>query len=799
MKKRMLLMSALLLALLLLAGCGGQKETEEGEETSAPETEETLPPETEPPVPVFDFDEPTASKQTAPDDAVVVDTIASKYLAGGGDGVALRPTEPHIVVSGFPCFEANRNKFYRLPLTDGVTYPSGVVNHANKASGGRVRFRTDSKSVTLSVTYGTFTGTALNNNALSGVGGFDVYLGSGSEKTFLKTVVPDAKKTTFSEKIELDGTMQDVMIEMPYFAEVASLSLSFEKGSKIASPTPYTYEKPVLFYGSSITHGIAATKPANAYPAILSRMLDTEYINLGFSGAAKGEESMAKFIASLDMSVFVYDYDYNADNVDALNATHYNFYKIVRDAHPDLPIILMTKCNVAMSDSDGNAQRRAVIRRTYERAVSEGDKNIYFIDGSYVYPILGRDVCWGDGTHPDDTGFYFMARAVYPVLKALLEGSAVEQPAVLEAPAQFYTAEKSTAANDDANAVKVDDIDPTYIASKRNGADLKITEPHMVLSGFPFFDEATGKLNRLNVTDGISDALKASAAKTTGGRIRFRTNSSKLVITVRLGEFSATLKNICNNGVCGVDVYTGNGTAKTWLKTADITNGVRSYTLEVALDGTMTDVTVNLPYYAEISDITIGFTKGSKIASPTPYAYEKPIVFFGSEEILGVNACRPGNVAAEMVTRTLDANLVNFGFDYTDADRALLAEKIASLDMTALVYAYSGSETDANLHTEFYQKIRAAKPDLPILFVSEVTLDFDASEEEKKPSEALKEAYRKAVEGGDTNVFFLDGRYVLPKDFRDLCSDDGEAINDLGQYYFASALYEALKPILANS
>ena len=74
-----------------------------------------------------------------------------------------------------------------------------------------------------------------------------------------------------------------------------------------------------------------------AYQAIIARRLGCNYVNLGFSGSAKGEEEMAKYIAGLDMSVFVMDYDHNAPDAQHLLDTHGRFFKIIREKKPIYP------------------------------------------------------------------------------------------------------------------------------------------------------------------------------------------------------------------------------------------------------------------------------------------------------------------------------------------------------------------------------------------------------------------------------------------------------------------------------
>ena len=54
---------------------------------------------------------------------------------------------------------------------------------------------------------------------------------------------------------------------------------------------------------------------------MVSRYFESDFVNLGFSGNCKGEDLMAEYIASCDMSIFVYDYDHNAPSADYLRET----------------------------------------------------------------------------------------------------------------------------------------------------------------------------------------------------------------------------------------------------------------------------------------------------------------------------------------------------------------------------------------------------------------------------------------------------------------------------------------------
>lgn len=71
---------------------------------------------------------------------------------------------------------------------------------------------------------------------------------------------------------------------------------------------------------------------------------------------------------------------------------------------------------------DGQEQERLVIiRTTYENAVSAGDKNVYFISGRELM-AEALDNGTIDNTHPNDFGFYSMAKALGNVLEKIKPG-----------------------------------------------------------------------------------------------------------------------------------------------------------------------------------------------------------------------------------------------------------------------------------------------------------------------------------------------------------------------------------------
>jgi lysophospholipase L1-like esterase len=258
----------------------------------------------------------------------------------------------------------------------------------------------------------------MDHFAITGSGGFDLYVRQAGQDRFVSTFRPSFGYTEGYESLFdfKSSEMREITINFPLYSDVCELYIGLEGGAKIEAPTPYSSEKPVVYYGSSITQGGCASRPGNAYPSILSRKYDLDFINLGFSGNARGEREIAEYIASLDMYAFVYDYDHNAHSAEYLEKTHEPMFKLIRASHPELPIIMMTGASMARC-FDNKELRREIIYKTYKNALDAGDKNVYFIDGSSLFRCDDGDMATVDRTHPNDYGFYRMAKAVESELR----------------------------------------------------------------------------------------------------------------------------------------------------------------------------------------------------------------------------------------------------------------------------------------------------------------------------------------------------------------------------------------------
>ena len=312
------------------------------------------------------------------------------------------------------------DSFCRLPDAVAKATSGGVYALHEHCAGGRVTFATDSKYVAIVCRVRSIG--KMPHFSTIGSAGFDLYEGNVFQCSFFP---PYDYNDGYSASYAFtdNSKLRNLLINFPLYTAVESLYIGIEKGASLKAYNPYRDLPPIVYYGSSITQGGCASRPGNAYQAKISRELAVDHINLGFSGSAKGEEVMAEYIASLPMSAFVLDYDHNAPSVEHLEKTHERFYKIIREKNPTLPIVLASAPDFWKPSKAGQRSkelRRAVVLQTYIKNHRE-DKNLYFVDGASFYQSTDSDYCSVDGCHPNDCGFYYMAKGFLPTLKKILK------------------------------------------------------------------------------------------------------------------------------------------------------------------------------------------------------------------------------------------------------------------------------------------------------------------------------------------------------------------------------------------
>jgi hypothetical protein len=295
--------------------------------------------------------------------------------------------------------------------------------------------------------------------------------------------------------------------------------------------------------------------------------------------------------------------------------------------------------------------------------------------------------------------------------------------------------------------------------------------------------------------------LHGLQTNTSGGMVRFRTDSDLIGAEVVLTEY-INMQHMARTGSNGVDIYLGVGADARFMRViypGDAAAYEGYYKLPSETPGEIRQWTLHMPLYDGVASMKILLRPGAKLLPPIPFAIPKPILFYGSSITQGGCASRPGNNYTTIIARTLDAEQINLGFSGNALGDPEVASMIAELDLSAFImdYDYNAPSVDylAKTHKPFYDAIRKARPDLPIVLSSKPDFEMDVQLNSER-RRVILDTFDQAISAGDKNVWFIDGERMFGTEGRDACTVDGTHPNDLGFWRMAQYMLPTIRKAL---
>jgi hypothetical protein len=326
--------------------------------------------------------------------------------------------DARLKVSGLAWFDEDKPELRRLPARLKDTFRPPVWSLAQQPSGGRIRFKTDSSKITI-VAQNPDTST-MHHMTTVGQSGFDLYVNG----EYCNSAWPDNSGQIVKEwSVGAKSQLRDITIYLPLYKAVTVKEIVLEKNAKLEPPAPFALPKPVVYYGSSITQGGCAENPGLSCQAIVSRWLNADFVNLGFSGNGLGEPAVAEAIAEIDAACFVLDYWANP-TPEVYKETLPGFVDMLRARHPKTPIVIpgpyYFPAEAVSPETKARQEEKRRIAREFVKARRKArDANIRYVDG---FEMLSRQHADGlvDGVHANSIGFYFCAKGLEPHLRKAL-------------------------------------------------------------------------------------------------------------------------------------------------------------------------------------------------------------------------------------------------------------------------------------------------------------------------------------------------------------------------------------------
>ncbi len=345
-------------------------------------------------------------------------TIPSPKAADSTTGQRIPFPDERLTVSGLAWFSEDKPALRRLPARLKESFRPSVWSLAQQPSGGRIRFATDSRTIAVAARNPDTSN--MHHMTRVGQSGLDLYVNG----RYLNSAWPDKDGWISREwTVGADRVFREITLYLPLYKGIALEEIVIEPGSSLRPAPPFAQIRPVVYYGSSITQGGCAENPGLSYQAIVSRRLNVDFINLGFSGNGLGDPDVAVAIAEIDASCFVLDYWANP-SPEVYHQTMPGFVQTLRAKHPLTPILITGPYYfpaeaVAPKIKARQEEKRTIARDFVKARRAAGDLVIAYVDG---FEMLSPDQVEGlvDGVHANSIGFYFCANGLEPHLRRAL-------------------------------------------------------------------------------------------------------------------------------------------------------------------------------------------------------------------------------------------------------------------------------------------------------------------------------------------------------------------------------------------
>ena len=217
----------------------------------------------------------------------------------------------------------------------------------------------------------------------------------------------DSNELDSLEREDIDKKNREYCLFLPLYDTLIDMKIGLDNDSSLGNIT--FQDKPLVFYGTSITQGGCASRPGLAHTNIISRELGQECINLGFSGNGHLENSIGNIMSDIDASLYVVECMYNADK-EMIKERTKPLIKAIR-ANPqskNTPIVFMEQAVIDMGHLNTEfissvMEKNEELNKQIQGTIREGERDLFII--KHTGAIDEDSEATVDGIHFNDLGF----------------------------------------------------------------------------------------------------------------------------------------------------------------------------------------------------------------------------------------------------------------------------------------------------------------------------------------------------------------------------------------------------------
>lgn len=314
-------------------------------------------------------------------------------------------------------------RYERLPDSIREKTRPPVWALGKNTAGLALRFR--SNSTQIAAKWVLYEDRIMNHMTPTGIKGLDLYCLEKDEWVFVNSGRPSGRENEALIVSNMEGKEREFMLFLPLYDGITALEIGVDSTAFIGQPLVQlpVRTKPVVCYGTSILQGGCASRAGMAHTNILSRWLNREFINLGFSGHGQLDYEIAELMTGSDASLFVLDFMPNVD-VEQIQEKTAKFYAILRSKSPDVPILFVENPIFPQSKYDLDMHlvimnKNRALREVFNQLKKDGAENIWLIASE---DMIGKDnEATVDGIHFTDLGFMRYAKYLYPIITKILD------------------------------------------------------------------------------------------------------------------------------------------------------------------------------------------------------------------------------------------------------------------------------------------------------------------------------------------------------------------------------------------
>lgn len=318
------------------------------------------------------------------------------------------------------------NTYFRLPQRAEAEVRKPVWDLSRNSAGLAVHFYSNAPTIT--VRYAVSGPFSMPNMPNTGVSGIDLY-GIDCDGNWLNASGSyqwgDTISYTYTNigKDKYHNRGFEYRLFLPLYNSVKWMEIGVSENAELKF-IPLREEKPIVAYGTSITHGACASRPAMAWTNIVSRTLDYPLINMGFSGNGKLEKEVLNYINELDAQLYIFDCIPNLTpfNDEEVYNRIINTVKQIRSKHT-APILLTEHAGYSNGGLDSvrlkdYTRLNKASRKAYDTLQAQGIKGVWYLSRE---DLKFSPDGWVDYVHPSDLGMQNYADAYVKIIREILK------------------------------------------------------------------------------------------------------------------------------------------------------------------------------------------------------------------------------------------------------------------------------------------------------------------------------------------------------------------------------------------